>query len=111
MAWSLGLAAGPLLRLWVGPTYAEHYHVVQVLVASFIVTAHNHAAFTVLSAMRRVGPVVWKYSMPQAILNLALSVFLVTRLGIIGVALGTLIPPWLFSTPSCRSHSARWDCE
>ena len=56
LGWSLGLCAGPILHFWVGESFAVHYPVVQVLVAAFIVTAHNHAAFGVLGAMRRVGP-------------------------------------------------------
>ena len=35
-----------------GESFAAHYAVVQVLVATFIVTAHNHAAFGVLAASR-----------------------------------------------------------
>lgn len=92
LAWSLGLAAGPLLHVWVGESFSAHYAVVQVLVGTFIVTAHNHAAFAVLGAMRRVGPIVQRYSVPQAILNLVLSLWLVGPLGILGVALGTMLP-------------------
>ncbi len=92
LALSLGLAANPLLRFWLGETYAAHYAVVLVLVASFVVTAHNHATFSVLGAMRRVAPLVQRYSAPQAVLNLVLSLWLVRPLGILGVALGTLLP-------------------
>jgi O-antigen/teichoic acid export membrane protein len=92
LAWTLALCAGPILRLWVGPGFAEHHHVVQVLLAAFVVTAHNHVAFGVLGAMRQVGPVARRYAMPQAVLNLILSVWLVQRFGILGVAVGTMLP-------------------
>jgi O-antigen/teichoic acid export membrane protein len=92
LGWSLGLCAGPILHAWVGQSFAAHYAVVQVLVATFIVTAHNHAAFGVLGAMRRVGPIVQRYSVPQAVLNLLLSLWLVAPLGIFGVAVGTMVP-------------------
>jgi O-antigen/teichoic acid export membrane protein len=92
LALSLGLTAGPLLHLWVGPVFAQYHHVVQVLLVWFVVTAHNHAAFGVLSAMRRVGPVARRYSVPQAVLNLILSIWLVQQWGIFGVALGTMVP-------------------
>jgi O-antigen/teichoic acid export membrane protein len=92
LGWSLGLCAGPILHYWVGESFAAHYRVVQVLVATFIVTAHNHAAFGVLGAMRRVGPIVQRYSVPQAVLNLLLSLWLVRPLGILGVAVGTMLP-------------------
>jgi O-antigen/teichoic acid export membrane protein len=92
LAWSLALTAGPVLYVWVGPAFAPYHHVVQVLLASFVVTAHNHVAFGILGAMRRVGPVARRYSIPQAVLNLGLSVWLVQSLGIFGVALGTVLP-------------------
>ena len=95
LGWSLGLCAGPILHYWVGESFAAHYTVVQVLVATFIVTAHNHAAFGVLGAMRRVGPIVQRYSVPQAVLNLVLSLWLVRPLGILGVAVGTMLPALL----------------
>ena len=63
-----------------------------MLVVGFAVTAHNHAGYSVLVGTRRIGPTVWRYSLPQAILKLVLSIWLVGRLGILGVALGTMIP-------------------
>ena len=89
---ALGFAGGFLLHIWMGETFVSSLAVVQVLVVSFIVTAHNHAGYSALIGMRRVGPMVWRYFVPQAILNLALSIYFVTRLGIVGVALGTMVP-------------------
>jgi O-antigen/teichoic acid export membrane protein len=77
------------------------------------VTAHNHAAFSVLGAMRRVGPVVQRYSIPQAVLNLLLSIWLVTPLGILGVAVGTMLPAFLleyaFLSFVLRELGLGWD--
>jgi O-antigen/teichoic acid export membrane protein len=92
LAWSLGLSAALVLRIWMGESFAVHYPVAQILVGCFIVTAHNHVGLSILAAMRLVGPVVTRYSLPQAVLNFGLSVWLIGRLGIAGVALGTLIP-------------------
>lgn len=89
---SLGLAGGFLLHIWMGEAFVSSLAVVQVLVVGFIVTAHNHAGYSALIGMRRVGPIVWRYFLPQAILNLALSIYFVRRFGIVGVALGTLVP-------------------
>ena len=89
---SLAFAGGFLLRFWMGEPFVSSLVVVQVLVVGFIVTAHNHAGYSALIGMRRVGPTVWRYFVPQAILNLALSIFFVRRLGIVGVALGTTLP-------------------
>ncbi|MGE0125470.1 MAG: lipopolysaccharide biosynthesis protein [Vicinamibacterales bacterium] len=89
---SLGLSAALVLRVWMGPAFAEHYAVVQVLLACFVVAAHNHVGMSILAAMRLVRPVVLGYSLPQALLNLLLSIWLIQHLGILGVALGTFIP-------------------
>jgi O-antigen/teichoic acid export membrane protein len=89
---SVGFAGGFLLRIWMGEAFVGSLATVQVLVVAFIVTAHNHAGYSALIGMRRVGPLVWRYFVPQAILNLALSIFFVRRLGIVGVALGTTLP-------------------
>ena len=89
---SLGFAGGFLLHVWMGEAFVNSLATVQVLVVAFIVTAHNHAGYSALIGMRRVGPLVWRYFVPQAILNLALSIFFVRRLGIVGVALGTMLP-------------------
>jgi O-antigen/teichoic acid export membrane protein len=89
---ALGFAGGFVLHIWMGGAYDSSLAVVQVLVVSFIVTAYNHAGYSSLLGMRRVGPLVWRYFVPQAILNLVLSIYFVSRLGIVGVALGTLLP-------------------
>jgi hypothetical protein len=66
--------------------------VVLVLLASFYVTSHNHAGWSVLAGRRQLGRFVYVYNGPQALLNFGLSVALVRPLGILGVALGTMLP-------------------
>jgi O-antigen/teichoic acid export membrane protein len=89
---SIGLAGGVLLRLWMGERFAGVLPVVQVLLLGFVVTAHNHAGYSALLGMRRIGALVPWYFVPQALLNLALTILLIPRFGIVGVALGTAIP-------------------
>lgn len=96
LAWPLTLglafAGGPFLRVWMGERFVAALPVVQVLAAGFIVTAFNHAAYAALVGTRRVSPLVMSYFVPQAIINLVLSVWLIHHLGNIGVALGTFVP-------------------
>lgn len=96
LAWplvmSLGFCAAFLLRIWMGPTFAVHFRVVQVLLVAFVVTAYNHAGYSILVGTKRIGPVLWRYQLPQAVLTFALSVWLVGKLGIVGVAVATLLP-------------------
>jgi O-antigen/teichoic acid export membrane protein len=112
LALGLGLCAGPVLRVWVGADYVQFHGVVQVLLVAFVVTAHNHVAFGILMAMLRIRPLVLRYSAPQAVLNLVLSVWLVNVMGITGVAIGTMLPAVLlqytFTTYALSSLSLQW---
>lgn len=98
---SLGLAvsAGTLLNLWMGPAFVDARTVLQILTAAFVVSALNHAGYSVLIGTRQVGPTLWRYFAPQAFLNLGLSLWLVGPLGIEGVALGTAVPALLLELP------------
>ncbi|HNV03023.1 MAG TPA: oligosaccharide flippase family protein [Vicinamibacterales bacterium] len=89
---SLGFCGALVLDVWMGPEFARHAAILQVLLVAFAVTSHNHVGYSVLLGMRRIAPIIWWYKVPQALLNVALSVWLVTELGILGVALGTMIP-------------------
>ena len=89
---SLGFCGTVILRLWMGPAFARYSNVLWVLLVSFAVTSHNHVGYSVLVGTRRIGPMVWGYKVPQALLNVALSIWLVGQFGILGVALGTMIP-------------------
>jgi O-antigen/teichoic acid export membrane protein len=96
LAWPLvltiGLSGGFLLRIWMGPEFVAALPVLQVLFVAFLVTAHNHAGYSALIGMRRVGRTVPTYFVPQAVLNVVLSIWLVGIYGNVGVALGTAIP-------------------
>lgn len=99
LACSFALAGGVLLRFWMGDDFLQSLPVVQVLAAGFLVTAPNHAGYSALVGTRRVLPVLWQYFAPQAVLNVVLSIWLVRRVGIVGVALGTLLPALLLEYP------------
>lgn len=99
---TLGLTAGALLRIWMGPGFVDARWVVAILAASFAVTSFNHAGYAVLMGTRQVSALLWLYWAPQAVLNLVLSLWLVHPLGIYGVALGTAIPAVLLEYPFLR---------
>jgi O-antigen/teichoic acid export membrane protein len=92
LVFTLGLSGGALLSIWMGSRFVSALPVTQVLMVAFAVTAYNHAGYSVLIGTRRVGPTVGRYFLPQALCNLILSIWLVRRLGNVGVALGTMIP-------------------
>jgi O-antigen/teichoic acid export membrane protein len=95
MVATLGLSSGWILRVWMGPAFSEVHRVVAVLVCGLAVTALNHAGYSALLATGQVRRKLWAYDAPQAVLNLALSLWLVRSLGILGVAIGTLVPALL----------------
>ena len=81
----------PILIAWVGPTYAGDVPIIAILTLASLIEILVWSAGSILPAMARHRPVAI-VSIFSALANLALSIALVTRVGVIGVALGTLIP-------------------
>lgn len=99
LAWpltlALSLAGGAFLRFWMGDRFVASLPVVQLLATGFLVTSFNHAGYAALVGRRRVAPLIATYFVPQAVLNLVLSLWLVQRWGNVGVAVGTVVPALL----------------
>jgi O-antigen/teichoic acid export membrane protein len=89
---ALAGCAAVLLKAWMGPDYVAAAPVLQALLAGFAVSIFNHAGYSAMLGMRRIGGLLPRYYIPQAVLNLGLSLALVGPLGPLGVALGTAIP-------------------
>ena len=91
LATVLGLLARPLILIWVGPPFAESVNVIYIL--SFVVALRVGNA---TSAVILKGADLHKFlafaNLSIALGNLILSVLLVRVYGLIGVAIGTLIP-------------------
>jgi O-antigen/teichoic acid export membrane protein len=92
---ALILVSGPVLGAWMGPRFIDARFVVQVLGVGFLATSFNHAGYSVLIGTRRIAPLLWRYFIPQALANLALSLWFVNWWGSVGVALGTTVPALL----------------
>lgn len=101
---SVGIAVGSgwILQAWMGPEFGDVHPTVMVLLASLLVTGYNHAGYSIVYGTRQVGRQLWVYNAPLAVLNFGLSVWLVQRFGIVGVALGTAIPALLLEYPFMR---------
>jgi O-antigen/teichoic acid export membrane protein len=87
----LTLLGGPILTLWVGAAYAPHAPVLTVLALASLIATSQWPAVEILQGMAR-HRLVALTSLAAGIANVALSVVLLPRVGLIGVALGTLIP-------------------
>jgi O-antigen/teichoic acid export membrane protein len=90
----LVVLAQPLLTLWVGAAYANSTVLVLILTLARLFDISQWPAASVLTGMARHRPLAF-ISIGSGVVNLVLSLLLVQRYGVIGVALGTLIPATL----------------
>jgi O-antigen/teichoic acid export membrane protein len=87
----LALSGGAILALWVGPAYAEGSSLIVVLAAASLITASQWPATEILQGITRHHVVAWTTFL-AGMANVALSIALLPVMGLMGVALGTLIP-------------------
>ncbi len=80
-----------LLRLWVGPEFTSSYATLVVLTVGVLAIAIQGTASQVLLALGRHRLMALVASV-EALCNVALSIALATRFGIVGVAWGTTLP-------------------
>lgn len=91
MATILGLLANSVVQIWVGPSFSQSavvLHVLCVVVAIRVGTATS-AVILKGAGQHRLLAIS---NITTAVCNLALSILLVQRYGLIGVAFGTLLP-------------------
>jgi O-antigen/teichoic acid export membrane protein len=81
----------PFIHVWMGPAYLDAYPVLVVLTTGLIVTLSQIPSPQLLYGLAKHKYTALANSL-EAIANLALSILLAKRYGMIGVALGTLIP-------------------
>ncbi|HKR23031.1 MAG TPA: oligosaccharide flippase family protein, partial [Pyrinomonadaceae bacterium] len=113
LATVLGLTARPVVMAWVGPDFAGSVNVIYVL--SFVVALRvGNATSTVILKGAGLHKLLAFSNLSMAVSNLVLSVVLVRWYGLIGVAIGTLIPMVVFSIfvvfpAACRRvELSRW---
>src|SRR5258708_28489269 len=90
IATGLSLLAEPLVLAWVGPDFAGSVPIIHILTIAVAIRVGNSTATTLLkgSGQHRL---LATSNLLIAGANLAMSIVLVRHLGLIGVALGTLI--------------------
>jgi O-antigen/teichoic acid export membrane protein len=91
LACVLVVLAQPLLALWVGAQYAGSTSLVLILTLARLLSISQWPALAVLTGGARHRPLA-VYAILSGVANLLLSLLLVRWLGVVGVALGTLIP-------------------
>lgn len=95
LATVLGLTARPVVMVWVGPNFEGSVNVIYIL--SIVVALRvGNATSTVILKGAGLHKVLAVSNLSMAVSNLVLSVVLVRWYGLIGVAIGTLIPMVVF---------------
>ncbi len=88
--------AQPLLTLWVGAKYSQHAAIVTILTLAGFAEISHWVGGTILQGIARHRNLSIAY-VCAAVANIGLSILLVRSYGLIGVALGTLIPSTILS--------------
>lgn len=89
---ALFLRGETFISLWMGPQYAHPSGtVLRILLISLIVSTGSAASGGIVYGMEKHKRLA-KWAVLEAATNLGLSIFLVRRIGIYGVAWGTVIP-------------------
>lgn len=96
LAGGLLLLAQPLVMAWVGPEFSRSAVLLQILAVIVAIRVGNATGTTLLKGAGRHRTVSIA-NIATALTNVALSIALVRPLGLIGVALGTLVPVALTS--------------
>jgi O-antigen/teichoic acid export membrane protein len=88
---ALFMLAGPLITSWVGPQFEPSVPIVQILVAVIAIRVGVATSTTLLKGAGR-HRLLAMANAGCAVSNLALSLWWIRRYGLVGQALGTLIP-------------------
>ena len=83
--------ARALLTVWVGPAFADYAPLVLVLTLASLIETSTWPAGSVMQGMGRHRHMAYM-ALGSGVANLIISIALAKILGVIGVALGTLIP-------------------
>jgi O-antigen/teichoic acid export membrane protein len=83
--------SGPLIVDWMGPAFASSVAPFDILAIAGVIVVSQAASSNVLIAVgrHRIVTGIW---IAEAAVNLLVSVVLVRRIGLVGVAIGTLVP-------------------
>jgi O-antigen/teichoic acid export membrane protein len=91
VAAALMMLARPLIHAWVGPRFEESVLVAQLLVFCVAVRVGNATATTLLKGAGRHRLLAFANA-GAALANVALSLLWIRRFGLVGQAMGTLVP-------------------
>ncbi len=82
---------GPILQVWVGSGHTDALPVLYIFLAVYLVSGAQKPAAIILKGIGRVQALA-AVVVVEYVINIALSLVLIPRVGVAGAALGTLIP-------------------
>jgi O-antigen/teichoic acid export membrane protein len=91
IACTIVILARSILMAWVGASYASYAYLVFILTLASVIVTSQWPAGSILQGMGR-HRLLALTSLGSGLVNLLLSIALVRKFGLTGVALGTLIP-------------------
>jgi O-antigen/teichoic acid export membrane protein len=80
-----------LLQLWVGKELASAYHLVAVLAVGYTINLMQHPTLLIVIAKGCHGSLGW-WTIVEGVANIALSVVWGRSHGLLGIAMGTVVP-------------------
>jgi|SRR5579859_8130 len=80
-----------LLRLWVGTDLTSAYPIVAILAFGYMINLAQHPMLLIIIAKGQHGPLGW-WSIAEGIANIVLSVVWGLSHGLLGIAMGTIVP-------------------
>jgi O-antigen/teichoic acid export membrane protein len=95
-----------IIQAWVGAEYVSSYVILVTLMVPSALYLAQAASTKVLYGMARHHALAW-ILLVEGIANLTLSILLVRRYGILGVALGTAVPLLITSVVFLPAHMCR----
>ncbi len=86
--------AEPFVVAWLGPQYAHYGVYIQIFTCYWIAHSNTAALGTAIAGLGRLKVFVW-LTIIGAVITLALSIYLTSEWGVVGVIWGTVIPAWV----------------
>lgn len=86
----LAVFASPLIEVWLGPGFAGQGVVAQVLILPHVIVSLGLMGDTIVISQGRLGRRI-PWIVLQAVVNVVLSALLIPRIGVMGVAIGTMV--------------------
>ena len=96
LAAAMFLLAAPLIHAWVGPRFNDSIVVAQILICVVAIRVGNATATTLLKGAGQHRLLAFT-NLSAALTNVALSLLWIRRYGLVGQAMGTLLPVALSS--------------